>query len=166
MINFFDRIYLLLTLKTKEFRSQVLSAVSISSIILVYCVVATYLGLYPFVNYYAVLVGIGLVFVFYLVLWTNRLDIDWDLLEAVEKAKNEVIAEEKKDDEIAEIVEEIEEVTEEELPTNEEIQMVEDEDDEFDFGDPLEDLYTKGTPRQLADHAVNSTTNKVNEMLE
>ena len=166
MINFFDRIYLLLTLKAKEFKSQVLSAVSISAIILVYCVAATYLGLYPLVNYYAVLVGIGLVFLFYLSLWTNRLDIDWELLEAVEKAKNEVIDEEKKDDEIAVIVEEIEEVTEEELPTNEEIQMVQDEDDEFDFGDPLEDLYAKGTPRQLADHAVNSTTNKVNEMLE
>lgn len=164
MNNFNDRIYLLLTLQKKEILEYYLQTIAVIIAVAAYNLIGLFIHTPIAINYWSLLVALVLVSCLFGYLKTQALPIDWELLNRVSEEIKEVVEKpvEAKESEIEEPV-----VTEEiieEVSTNEEIQMVDVEDDAFDFGDSLASLYNMGTPKQLSDVAVNGIEQKVRRM--
>lgn len=161
MNNFNDRVYLILTLKEKELLEYYLQTVLIIAAIALYNLIGVFIKTPIVINYFSLLVAFLLISILFAYLKSKALPIDWELLEKVEEEIKEVVEKPVIKESPISLEKEVEE---EVIASNEEIQMVEDEEDEFDFGDMLTSLYKTGTPKQLSDATVNGVEQKVRRM--
>lgn len=162
MNNFNDRVYLLLTLKKNEVLEYYFQTVVVILAIAVYNVIGLVIHTPILINYWSLAVALLILTLLFLYIGSNALPIDWELLEHVEDELKKGADKPKEADVKAEDLAPVAVV--EEVPSNEEIQMVEPDEDEFDFGDSLASLYKTGTPEQLTNSAVNGVEQKVRRM--
>lgn len=162
MNNFNDRVYLILTLKDKELLEYYINTIIVIVAIAAYNLIGVFINTPIIINYFSLLLALVLITLLFVYLKSQSLPIDWELLEKVEKETKEVNVKPKET--VSMEPEKEQEVEEELLATNQEIQMVEDEEEEFDFSDMLTSLYKTGTPKQLSDVTVNGIEQKVRRM--
>lgn len=163
MNKFNDRVYLLLTLKEKELLEYYLQTIIVIVAIAAYNLIGVFINTPIVINYFSLIVAFVLISILFAYLKSQALPIDWELLEEVEKEINKVPLQPKETVSTS-LVKEEEEPEMEVSSSNEEIQMVEDDEDEFDFSDMLTSLYKTGTPKQLSDVTVNGIEQKVRRM--
>lgn len=163
MNNFNDRVYLLLTLTGADFRNYYLQTISILIVLSCYNLISVFAGTPRLISYTSLAVAFILISILFIYLKLSALPIDWKLLEAVEEELQNIPEKPKEKAENMQPVV-MEEPAELEEPSNEEVQMIEDELDEFDFADNLADLYKTGTPQQMSEVAVKGIEQKVRRM--
>ncbi|MFF2798119.1 hypothetical protein, partial [Lysinibacillus xylanilyticus] len=129
-----------------------------------YNLVGKFLNTSAVISYWSILVALVLVSLIFLFLKSKALPIDWELLHRVEQELKEEAKKPKENKAKPEEPTKEEEPVVEEINTNDQIKMVEPEEDVFDFGDSLTSLYKTGTPKQLADVAVNGMEQKIRRM--
>lgn len=163
MNNFRDRVFLLLTLKKKEFNSYYYKTNILLVILSVYNLAGLFLPIPRPISYWSIFLAFILVLLFFVFLNSKRLDINWKLIELAKQQAKEGKGKKEKEETKEEPV--VEEVHEE--PSDNEIQLIEEEEEKqhFDFADSLTDLYNFGSAEDLSDAAVNGTTNKVRRMI-
>ena len=162
MNNFNDRIFLMLTLKDKELLNYYLKTIALLIGLSFYNLIGVFIGTPRLISYWSILIAVLIVSVFFLIVRGHRLPIQWELLDRVDKE----VKEPAKPKQSTAIVEEAVVATSVAslVPSNDEIELVEDEEQEFDFADNLMSLYKTGTPEELSDVAVNGITQKVRRM--
>lgn len=162
MNNFNDRVYLILTLSGRELFGYYLKTIMVIVAVSVYNLIGVFLHTPILVEYYALLGAFILVSLVFFFLKIKALPIDWELLAEVEERLKRKAEEPTKVEEPKEVEEVVEEVLLE--PSNEEIQMVEEVEVEFDFGDKLTSLYKTGAPKDLSNAAVTGVEQKIRRM--
>lgn len=149
------RIHLLLALERNDYYKVVLESLIPLLVLAIYNLLGLLMGWPRVIGYPSIFVAIVVVLIFFVVLRSNKLSIDWNLLEAVEDSVEPVLnvgSENKEDAEEVVATPIVEEVV---------IEMVEDVEELFSFTDTLTDVYNKGVPKDLAAIAARGTGMKI-----
>jgi hypothetical protein len=152
MQKFHNRIYLILTMEPRDLGKLYFECIASLFFLALYNLIGLYFNLPMVIHYPPIVIAVVLVTAVFVYFYFNRLPIDWELLDAQE---NEVTVEK----ETKEQPQDVAPVSTE--PSNEEIQMIEEEEEMFSFTDTLTEVYNKGTAKDLAHIAVHGTQMKV-----
>lgn len=158
MVRFNNLIYLLLTLKTKEFNDFFKAGFLLILGVALTNLISVFINTPRLVSYKALAIGAFLLLVLYWYLKAKVIDVDWELIR---DSKNR--AKEKKAAQPAVATVSLEK-TKEPVATNEEIQKVVVPTETFNFATTLNATYDGGTKEDLAEAASQSTVSKVRRM--
>lgn len=159
MNNFSDRIFLLLTLKQKEFNKHVFSTLSIILYVAIWNCISLVTDTPKAVSWWALGISAVIIIAVYAYLNSQRIKINYKFLERVD----EVIAESPQEEVEPEPIVEPEQVT---APSDNEIKLVEEVEDTsyYTFEDDLNHLFKTAQPSVLAELGARGNASKVHRM--